>query len=298
MRIEFPDLKGKESETLFIIGNGFDLHHGISSEYMDFLCWLRFRGYENFVERMEAIFDNLVLLGRTSSLWNDFERTLDRYDVDKIYGRLHTPTNEMYELEKWKAQSFEEVGKTTRRIRPLMMEWAKQINIRGVKPDLELSKDSFYLTFNYTKVLEEVYEISATQICHIHGSVDDDELIVGHTRKSNPESLYKVRDEEEVVMRGYLSDLNELDKDIKACIARHQDFFESIRGVSRVVVLGHSLNTIDLPYIAKVAKKVSQNAHWHFSKHAEKDEGNIRNFEKWYKEDDPTRDIVKWTFNF
>ena len=31
-------LQGKEKETLYIIGNGFDLYHGVKSKYKHFYC--------------------------------------------------------------------------------------------------------------------------------------------------------------------------------------------------------------------------------------------------------------------
>ena len=40
----FSDLKGFEKEILYIIGNGFDLYHGIPTSYKDFYCWLNCHG--------------------------------------------------------------------------------------------------------------------------------------------------------------------------------------------------------------------------------------------------------------
>lgn len=36
----FPDYEIKEEERLYVIGNGFDVHHGIDSKYVDFKKWL------------------------------------------------------------------------------------------------------------------------------------------------------------------------------------------------------------------------------------------------------------------
>lgn len=298
MRIEFPDLKDKEEKTLFIIGNGFDLHHAILSKYTHFCCWLRLNGYEDFVERMEIIFDNLQTTDRVHYLWYDFEASLGAYDPNSMYKRLHVPTNEMFDPEKWQKIAHEEVGKTTERIRPLMAKWAKQINIKSVVPDLELSIKSRYLTFNYTKVLEEAYGIPAMQICHIHGSVDDDEVIVGHRTFSKPDSLTQDSDEAEIIQREYIKALNLLNKKAEDQTKKHDAFFSGLKDITRVVVLGHSLNEIDLSYIGEVAKIVPESAHWHISKHTEQDDERIRAFEKWYREDGPKREMNRWIFNF
>ena len=52
----FPSFTIENRKTLYIIGNGFDLHHGISSKYTDFQQWLLSNGYSSFEEQLEFIF--------------------------------------------------------------------------------------------------------------------------------------------------------------------------------------------------------------------------------------------------
>jgi hypothetical protein len=51
------------------------------------------------------------------------------------------------------------------------------------------------------------------RICHIHGSVDDDEVIVGHVRWKKPEDYNAQSDEKEIVCREFLKVLNKLNKE-------------------------------------------------------------------------------------
>ena len=70
-----------------------------------------------------------------------------------------------------------------------LKDWISDLDIDDIEPQLSaniISPNNFYITFNYTRTLEDVYDIPDEQICHIHGSVDDfGELIVGHGDKSS-----------------------------------------------------------------------------------------------------------------
>ena len=230
MRIEFPDLKGKEKKTLFIIGNGFDLYHGIPSQYRHFRSWLEGNRHEDFVDEMEDIFPKLNECKK--GLWNNFENALQDYDLECLYKTLHTENHDQWTPDIWK-QTAERLEMTTGEIRPLMKEWAKSIDIKKICSDsnLMLREESLYLTFNYTKILEEFYHIPNGRICHIHGSIDDNDVITGHIRWQRPDDYRAQKDEKEVVCRECLRVLNKLNKDTEKQINKHRDFFTLINGL-------------------------------------------------------------------
>lgn len=61
---------------LYIIGNGFDLHHGIASSY---------RNFENHVKNNNAkLYSNLRLYFNYDYLWSNFEAALAEIDVRSI----------------------------------------------------------------------------------------------------------------------------------------------------------------------------------------------------------------------
>ena len=275
MRIEFNDLKGKEESTLFIIGNGFDLYHDVKSKYKHFCCWLNLNDHEDFVEDIEHIFPKLD--GNQISLWSNFEEVLQSYNLDDLYSTLHTENHDHWEPETWR-KTAQKMEITTRQMRPLMREWAKQIEINNVNPNLELSKKSLYLTFNYTNLLEETYQIPSDRICHIHGSVDDDEVIVGHVRWQKPEDYNAQSDEKEIVCREFLKVLNKLNKGTDEQIGKHETFFNLLKNVTHVVVLGHSMGDIDRVYFREVLNRVQKGCHWHFGKHSTNDDLMIHKF--------------------
>ena len=58
---------------LFVIGNGFDIGHGIPCKYSNFQEYLN-DNREDILEAMEKFY----YIGEDSELWSDFETSLER----------------------------------------------------------------------------------------------------------------------------------------------------------------------------------------------------------------------------
>lgn len=65
------------TNRLFIIGNGFDLHHGIASRYTQFASYL-----ERVDEKTFRIAEDYVVPER--DLWSNLEERFAEVDVDRI----------------------------------------------------------------------------------------------------------------------------------------------------------------------------------------------------------------------
>ena len=65
---------------LYIIGNGFDLMHGMRTSYSDFKDWLLSIGCIEIVEELQCIYK--LQENNEFVLWSDFEKALGEYDVD------------------------------------------------------------------------------------------------------------------------------------------------------------------------------------------------------------------------
>ena len=61
--------------------------------------------------------------------------------------------------------------------------------------------------------------------------------------------------------------MNVLYKSPEKQIDKHKTFFESLKDISRIVVLGHSLSDIDKKYFTQIIQSVMTDTHWHFSAH-------------------------------
>lgn len=129
-------------------------------------------------------------------------------------------------------------------------------------------------------------------VCYIHGSRKrKGKLILGH-RPGATENLYeqsrKPRTYRQAVIdvaRDNVFDLveqydSDLTKDSQEIIKNHQSFFDSLKRVEQIVVIGHSISPVDWDYFAEVKKK-AKNAHWFFGIYGLND---LRNMTKLVKE--------------
>ena len=89
------NLHGKEKQTLYIIGNGFDLYHGAKTKYRHFCSWLNLNDHEDFVDTMEWFFTGLNY--RQCNLWSNFENVLRNYDSQELYQQLRHKTDDVWD---------------------------------------------------------------------------------------------------------------------------------------------------------------------------------------------------------
>lgn len=259
------DLMSGDNNTLYFIGNGFDLFHkGVKSKFIHFYSWLNLKDeeHEKFASNMESIFPQSGIHGNW--LWTQFEEALGCFDVNKVHQTFAGKVNDRFYDEAYQKRAADIVHSVLSRIPIYLKEWAKQIDIETVKPVLPLGEESLYLTFNYTLLLERVYGINVNQIQHIHNSIIDDKpLIVGHN-KSFPQDY----DTEEINIQKSKENLAKeimvIRKPVEKIVSEHQNFFNSLGNITKVVVFGHSLSDIDIPYFEKVLYNVQDNAKWSF----------------------------------
>ncbi len=282
MKVQLPFLKGYETKTLFILGNGFDLYHGALSKYKHFFCWLNLNGYEDFATQLQHLFP--CLENKADILWCNFEDALGNYDVNKIYGYMYQKPDYAKGGIEWAVEANKAVDRVRNictKIRPLMKKWANNINIEHLGQKIELPEGSWYLTFNYTEILERVYGIPHEHICHIHGSIsDEEEIITGHNYIMLKTASKSKSDEEEDAKMKINKIIGKLEKDKEGQIEKNETFFLSLHDIEHVVVMGHSLADIDLYYFGKVLSSVSNDTIWHFSLHSEEDRNKIKLFKQ------------------
>lgn len=294
MKKEFPFLKDAEGNTLFILGNGFDLYHDALTKYKHFCCWLNLNGEEDFVTDMQQVFH--MLDGKVDSLWSNFEEALGYYDIDKIYRYYYRNPDDSLGVNKYEIASnkvTDNVRRLCSKIRPEMKKWASQISLNGIEQKFELSPQSWYLTFNYTKLLEKIYGIPTGHVCHIHGCIDDsEEIITGHDQSFIRPNYNAQSDEEERAKEKIKDILYAYNKDHKKQIDKNETFFLSLPEIKHVVVIGHSLADIDLRYFGKVLSLTNKDTIWYFSYHSEGDKKHVDKF-KWQCKNQSRPRIIK-----
>lgn len=270
MRVVLPNLQGQERNTLYIMGNGFDLDHNLKTRYWDFRQWLLEHNYDDFVREMEMMFpeinDNKLLL------WEDFETALEKADPLKIHQLFFQGVDDAWYDSKTQHVAIDRIKPRLDRIPELLRDWLIDAtkNIYDVPCKYDLSRDSLYLSFNYTLLLEKVYSIPSERIFHIHNSIDNKEtLVTGHKHTYNEDvEISNVNIEKSML---FISQgLNKLKKPVDEIIKNNLFFFKSLSNIANIIVFGFSLSPIDLSYFKEILLNVHDNAHWYFVCHDEK----------------------------
>lgn len=263
--------------TLHIIGNGFDLRHGIKSRYSDFkdYAWKHCgqRGYHLGV--LEKSYPQVNADGELV-LWSDLERALGNPDI----GAIQAEATEDIEYEegheiRYQPQMEDAAGFLVPDVfdtfHGLFDEWVNAISLDDAEPIEHLPNfdaHGMFLSFNYTETLEYLYRVQRNQINYIHGRRNtEDELIVGHCNDVDANSqlpddpmIYDYQAYETIA-----SLVNEQRKNVSEIIGQNKEYWNGLSVIDKVVVYGHSLADVDMPYLREVAKSVSADVEWYFS---------------------------------
>lgn len=250
-----------DKETLFVIGNGFDLFHGLSTKYNHFYLWLKNSGYTEFTENMSKVFYEL---NDDTNMWADFERSLSKVDIDL----LHENYIDLYPNAE-KDVVVNTIEPTIRLIPKMLRKWIGSISLDNTTSKIPLSKEAHFLNFNYTLTLETVYDVPHHRVCHIHNSLDSNQnLIVGCDKAPVDFSILDKKETDMTqtkVRHEAIITLEKVIKDTKGAYDAHKSFFEDLSQIKSVIVIGHSLSEIDKYYFKKLLAIVPNEAEWFVS---------------------------------
>ncbi|GAB6721386.1 hypothetical protein BOVMAS33_13820 [Streptococcus uberis] len=290
-------------ENLFIIGNGFDLAHGLPTAYSDFK-WFLYNNYDlsdiSFddveqiydVEMPESILDGsgdqqydfnslarfyfkmCNQLNQDSNTfktdWTDFENNL--VNVTELDVDLENYLDKDGDFDGWyNARIREETSDEFNNAYHIMTqeyfgEWISEINdlsfYESISQDknnllqliMDKKDDSYFLTFNYTTVLEDIYRIPIEQILHIHGTLDS-KLIIGHGDESRGEDI-----EWSPLELSFTKAKESSLKPVRDIIKLNHDFFNQLSSVKNVYIIGSRLlekNSVDFPYFEEIVKRTN-----------------------------------------
>ena len=266
MGINLQDFKGESNNTLYFIGNGFDLFHGLKTKFIHFYSWLNLKDYEHeqFAYDLECLFPCSGIHGNW--LWTDFEKALGGIDVDYIHEQYSGKEKDAFCDEEYQNRAAHYLRHVTKRIPNYLKEWLKESYHPCVKNDtLHLNPESRYLSFNYTMLLEDVYNIPSDNVLHIHGSIKNvNPLTTGHfvyfpDKDEDPKSYNIERSWQNITQEA-----NSLRKPVEKIIKDNKLFFTSLSNIKNIVIFGHSLSKIDRQYFTEVVKNVYEDARWYF----------------------------------
>ena len=283
----FPNFGVPEQERLYVIGNGFDIHHAIESKYWDFKKWVQ-KTYKDssLTGLMDTFFSN------DREFWGDIENALGEYDEEAITDFCEPDNPEDFKYDhpgQWQDGVEGGIswvfGQTMDRFRSVFEEWVRSIDISGIETDLYIPQTATYLTFNYTETLEQGYGVPTLNVLHIHGSRlnPNDEFVLGHSNHRDEESPLW----DESILLPYqnayssvIGIMNEWEKSPKNLIEKNKSFFQSLSTCKGVCIMGLSYNRIDVPYLDEIATIVAPNCKWLLYYHSEEDRNRAEVFAK------------------
>lgn len=261
--------------NLYIIGNGFDIAHGIPSRYSDFRHYCELKMPEMY-EKLNRYYEG------GDKLWNDFENELPNLNQEALFSWA-TINNPNWN-QNWNSYYafIDEIRNEVDYVEGLKLyftEWIRSISLNDIPQQYELPIDNcLYLSFNYTLTLERVYHIQANRILHIHGKVEGDfpQLVLGHNMPNQDidETFSSDNDLEEEACKEVANLVKGWRKDTNGIITANDIFFGQLGEVTDIYVLGHSMNDVDLPYFNEVNQSVSADANWHISVFDDGDRNN------------------------
>lgn len=282
--------------TLYIIGNGFDLHHNLDTWYSSFGLFLKkkrseiydvFLEYYGFADLDEEDKESLK-----DPMWCEFEASLAQMDGDLLLENHveHVPnysSDDFRDRDLYDIQIYIQdiVDKATLKMRQTFEEFIENVDYPDI-PARELAnidKAALFLTFNYTDTLERYYNVARENIEYIHNKAGEgNDLILGHG--IHPSEFKKQEDEppedpeererwEEWKADQYNYSIERGKEEVswyfqksfkptEDVIAQKYSFFDKLSEIERVYVLGHSLAEVDLPYFRILKEHLSGNEEW------------------------------------
>lgn len=179
---------GDPLATLNIIGNGFDLMHGVKSSYYNF---------GDTLGRNNSLRFALETYLNAGDLWADFEDALAHINSDAMFGVVDMWLDDFdaYDTNAQAADFFAAVDVATGPAQTITQDlprrfrmWVESLKVPDItyRPLNRVIRNSKTLNFNYTEFIEELYGVDKENICYIHGCRrkekyhPKDKLILGH----------------------------------------------------------------------------------------------------------------------
>lgn len=261
-------------KRLIIVGNGFDLHHKMKTQYIHYRDYLLSVGKADVVKCFEGNGEF-----EPEYLWSRLEEVVGCLNYEDAYCYLTS-----YSSDDWKDSAHHdfqyEVEKMTHYwpgLKDNLSNWIRRVEYTEADDSLRelLQGRNSFLSFNYTNTLEVLYGISKFDITYIHGdaSVTDD-LILGHRGDgwcpewdpNNPDEDIRLL-EAGSIMDDHFEDTR---KQIEVIIQLHKSFFETCDQYDEIYILGLSYNETDRMYIEEIAK-YNKKAKWFFNWYSKED---------------------------
>ena len=267
---------------LFIIGNGFDLAHGLKTAYSDFQDYLSItyptasegmtvpgymldgEGNEVPTSELEVVgFIARVLSDTDGDRWRDIEASIGGIEFDNYVMSYDHDDEDEDDDDLFHARNFNESWAMSL-VQPLLAipsyfaEWIDTISPCGIKMKKEFLQlidrcHDLFLSFNYTRTLEDLYGVHP--VCHIHG-IQGQKLVFGHGEEFDyfsEDNYGRVPGTED----SYQTIHERLKKDTITAIKTNIAFFNGLdASITEIYSFGFSFSPVDEVYIAEICRRI------------------------------------------
>lgn len=291
--------------NIFIIGNGFDCSHKLPTKYFDFKKQLseELLQYSSLKDEKDMVVINElpktipcsvhtsrgILRDEISAKklfyylidevekaksndemnWEDFEAYLAELPIENL---------DMYEKDK---MFFVSLHDSLSDIDGYFFRWINTIDISNVEKKPKFAKlikpDDIFISFNYTEVIEEVYDVPDDHVFHFHGKreLDSDKriqkdmvpigenncsLIIGCDMELAERRIEKLKETQSDADK-YIGVVAQFIKPTQEIIFNNRDLFEKIQDmdIENIYSIGWSYSKVDLPYVRALCERILEN---------------------------------------
>lgn len=286
------------SNILYIIGNGFDLHHKLKSQYSDFKAYL---------QMTDSSLEYLLNMSFSKDLWSDFENHLATLNINEIFSDnddLLPDEDSDRDGDKYifpdKLEQIKE--DLTTGLKNALRDWILDLNYPSNVNNLllDLDKNASFLSFNYSNTLESLYKVKPEQITYIHNKArsekhlfkpdeldylkDDSDIIIGHAVKNPRISVPTFNSKGFKTYYAYEEGFDALKpyfqksfKNSTQIISDNSFFFDNLSNIEKIIIIGHSLSNVDMQYFKTISKRAINVKEWKITYYGDDNLANTLN---------------------
>lgn len=254
---------------LIVIGNGFDLHHGLKTSFKDYLKYLKRYNPDTLASIRHSKYfmgNGIDIFNAKDPFWTDVEGNLEFAYEDMLDDSVeYLDWNEESDA-RWHRAEFDSEMKVkeidTSFATDSLANWIRDVDVLKAKRIVAFEQSDVFVSFNYTETLEKVYGISPERILHIHGCIIDPESLQFGNPNQPPTQVRKEAEKAygdheyygmsiEPAADNYAALAYSFSKDIDSNIPKLEEFLVG-KVIDEVVIMGHSYSGVDKPYYEKL----------------------------------------------
>lgn len=233
---------------LFVIGNGFDIKHGLKTNYKIFKNEVAKNDLKLFeiINKAEKVYNERNPYN-TSNEWSNFEellRYIDFADYNSNY--INNPIK--LRSKNNNSNILNNNNKIIDDINKQFNKWVSKFKLKISGKSKKINNDNYYLSFNYTKVLQKKYNINKKNINQIHLCKSSSRPFIFGMKKIEEDKSFS---------SNFKGSLNEIINDTSNIFEKPVDKIideglVNYKNLKEIYFWGFSLSDVDKPYIEKI----------------------------------------------